>query len=213
MAIDEVLLRKARSTILRFYRWNKPAISFGYFVTFTEACAAAGDRVMVRRWTGGGIVPHGEDLTYSIIVPASDPIFSMTSKSIYENVHRALCYALMATNGEGSASTVAALYERRDETESGVIGRRYNDCFASPVHADVMVDGRKTAGAAQRKTRIGLLHQGSIQRENLNGKFRSIFGKLLAKQLITNSIESDVLSVAEELAVTKYATDSWLRRR
>jgi hypothetical protein len=57
------------------------------------------------------------------------------------------------------------------------------------------------------------LHQGSIQHENLNEKFRSIFGKLLAKQLISNDIGMDILSAAGELAASKYATDAWLRLR
>ena len=62
MAIDEVLLSNARSAILRFYRWSAPTVSFGYFVRFTDVCAIAGGRAIVRRWTGGGIVPHGQDL-------------------------------------------------------------------------------------------------------------------------------------------------------
>ena len=70
-------------------------------------------------------------------------------------------------------------------------------CFANPVASDVMENGRKIAGAAQRKTRGGLLHQGSIQRENLNEKFRSIFGKFLAKSLIVNSIGIDVMRAAK----------------
>ena len=213
MAIDEVLLSRARSAILRFYRWNEPAISFGYFVTFAEASIAAGDRAMVRRWTGGGIVPHGADLTYSIMIGSNSDTFSLPSKSIYENVHRALCSALMATNGDGPLLAVAALYERRNEADSAVIDRRYNDCFASPVHADVMVNGRKIAGAAQRKTRCGLLHQGSIQRGNLNEAFRRSFSQLLANQFITSTMGLDILSMAEELGATKYAADAWLHRR
>jgi lipoyl(octanoyl) transferase len=200
MAIDEALLSSGRSAILRFYRWSKPAISFGYFVTFAEACAAAGDRAMVRRWTGGGIVPHGEDLTYSIMIGSNDGAFSLPSKIVYQRVHAALSSALR----EIGIATVL--------TEAN--GPKLSEaCFANPVVSDVIENGRKVAGAAQRKTRSGLLHQGSIQRENLNGKFRSIFGKLLAKQLITNSIEIDMLSAAEELAVAKYATEAWLRRR
>ena len=62
MAIDEVLLPTARPAILRFYRWNAPSVSFGYFVRFAEARETAGNRDVVRRWTGGGIVPHSEDL-------------------------------------------------------------------------------------------------------------------------------------------------------
>src|SRR5262249_9336770 len=212
MAIDEVLLSREPSAILRFYRWNKPAISFGYFVTFAEARVAAGGRAMVRRWTGGGIVLHGDDLTYSIIVPASKPVFAESSKSIYENVHRALSCALMTEREKGELVPVAALYERRNEIESTVMDRRYDDCFASPVHADVMVNGRKVAGAAHRKTRSGLLHQGSIQHENLNHEFRRIFGKLLANNLVSNDIGSDILTDAEELATAKYATEEWLKR-
>jgi hypothetical protein len=52
--------------------------------------------------------------------------------------------------------------ENRRSLDSAVIDRRYN-CFANPVRADVMTDGRKIAGAAQRRTRRGLLQQRSIQ--------------------------------------------------
>ena len=200
MAIDEVLLSSRRSAILRFYRWNKPAISFGYFVTFSEAWAAAGDRVMVRRWTGGGIVPHGEDLTYSIMIGSNDEAFSLPSKIVYQRVHAALSSALC------DIGIPAALTQANEPKLSEA-------CFANPVVSDVMENGRKIAGAAQRKTRSGLLHQGSIQRDKLNEKFRSIFGKLLAKRLIINDINTDILIAAEKLAVAKYATDAWLRRR
>ena len=200
MAIDEVLLSNGRSVILRYYRWNKPAISFGYFVTFTEACAAAGDRVMVRRWTGGGIVAHGEDLTYSIMIGSNNDAFSLPSKIVYQRVHTALSTALL------EIGIPAVLTQAKQP-------KRSEACFANPVVSDVMEEGRKIAGAAQRKTRSGLLHQGSIQRENLSEKFRSIFGKLLANRVIINNIETGVLSAAEELALAKYGTDTWLRRR
>jgi lipoate-protein ligase A len=200
MAIDEVLLSSGRSAILRFYRWNQPTISFGFFVPFAEACGAAGDRVMVRRWTGGGIVTHGEDLTYSIMIGSNNGAFSLPSKIVYQRVHAALSSALH------EIGIATALTEANEPKLSEA-------CFANPVVSDVIENGRKIAGAAQRKTRSGLLHQGSIQRENLNGKFRRIFGNLLAKRLVINSIEMDILNGAAELAVAKYATDAWLRRR
>ncbi|HKR53625.1 MAG TPA: hypothetical protein VJR93_04695 [Chthoniobacterales bacterium] len=200
MAIDEVLLNSGRSAILRFYMWDKPTISFGYFVTFAEARAAAGDRAMVRRWTGGGIVPHGADLTYSIMIGWNDDNFSLPSKIIYQRVHAALSRALC----EIGIDTVLTEANEPKLSEA---------CFANPVVSDVIENGRKIAGAAQRKTRSGLLHQGSIQRENLNGKFRSIFGKLLAKRFITNTIDMRMIfRAAEKLTVTKYGTDAWLRR-
>ena len=199
MAIDEVLLSGGRSAILRFYRWNTPAISFGYFVTFAEASIAAGDRAMVRRWTGGGIVPHGADLTYSIMIGSNDDAFSLPSKTIYQRVHAALSSALRKI---GIATVL---------TEANA-PKLSEACFANPVVSDVIENGRKIAGAAQRKTRSGLLHQGSIQCRNIKGQFRCIFGKLLAKRLITNRMEAWVLRAAEDLAVAKYATDAWLRR-
>jgi lipoate-protein ligase A len=200
MAIDEVLLGRARSVILRFYRWNTPSVSFGYFVRFAEAREIAGDRATVRRWTGGGIVPHGEDLTYSIMIGSNHDAFALPSKIIYQLVHSTLGDALR------DIGIVSALVE----TEATRIS---DACFANPVVSDVIESGRKIAGAAQRKTRSGLLHQGSIQRANLDERFRSVFARLLGQQITSGNIEAAALRAAEELAATKYATDAWLRRR
>src|SRR4029077_3213024 len=90
MAIDEALLETAKIPSIRFYRWNSPALSFGYFGRFADVVPYAAQRDLVRRWTGGGIVFHGEDLTYSIVIPGSHPAFVESSRSIYEKVHSAL---------------------------------------------------------------------------------------------------------------------------
>src|SRR5207253_8144429 len=165
MAIDEALLETAKVPSIRFYRWNSPALSFGYFGRFADVANYAARRDLVRRWTGGGIVSHGDDLTYSIVIPANDAAFSESTMSIYEKVHRALRDALGSNSPE--LATVAAVCDCRIQINSAVADRRYNDCFANPVRADVMVNGRKVAGAAQRCTRAGLLHQGSIQHVDL----------------------------------------------
>ena len=200
MAIDEVLLTKARPPILRFYRWNAPSLSFGYFVRFAEAREMAGNRDVVRRWTGGGIVPHGEDLTYSIMIGAQDGTFALPSNIIYQRVHSMLGDALRE-NGIAAVLT---------ETKAPKIS---DACFANPVVSDLIEGGRKIAGAAQRKTRRGLLHQGSIQCRNLDERFRNAFAQLLGERIVEDRIEAGVLDAAEELATTKYATVDWLRRR
>src|SRR6266487_3837114 len=161
MAIDEVLLEYATVPSIRFYRWHSPALSFGYFGKFAHVACYAGERDLVRRWTGGGIVFHGDDLTYSIVIPANDNAFSESSMAIYEKVHRFLCDTVGA-NGKravvaGSGNPGGAADAIRIAFSTG----GYN-CFANPVRADVIVDGRKIAGAAQRRTRRGLLQQGSI---------------------------------------------------
>src|SRR5437016_462377 len=87
MAIDEALLEIATEPTIRFYCWDHPALSFGYFGKFADVASFVSERDIVRRWTGGGIVLHGEDLTYSIVIPASDRAFNESSISIYEKVH------------------------------------------------------------------------------------------------------------------------------
>src|SRR4030095_11737738 len=200
MAIDEILLGSARSAIVRFYRWSEPSLSFGYFVRFDETRAVTGSQSLVRRWTGGGIVPHGEDLTYSIMIGSDDDVFALPSKIIYQRVHSALSSALR------EIGITAELIAIEAQKKSDV-------CFANPVSWDVIENGRKIAGAAQRKTRTGLLHQGSIQRADLTKEFKYIFSKLLANRLISSGIRMGVVGAAEELATVKYATDGWLRRR
>ena len=200
MAIDEALLEAVTIPSIRFYRWNSPALSFGYFGKFGDVAEYATERDLVRRWTGGGIVFHGDDLTYSIVIPASDPIFGESSMLIYEKIHRALCNALIAT---GQRAVVA-----------GVSDASYNgQCFANPVRADVMMNGRKVAGAAHRRTRAGLLHQGSIQRVDLGNDLAERFTGELAEVCDERSLTTRIVERASEIAQQKYSTQNWLQRR
>jgi lipoate-protein ligase A len=215
MAIDEALLETAVLPSIRFYRWDHPALSFGYFGKFADVKSFGAERDLVRRWTGGGIVLHGKDLTYSLVIPASDPAFTESSMSIYENVHQALRGALVATDVSAELVSVAALYERRDQINSAVADRRYNQnaCFANPVRADVLLNGRKIAGAAQRRTRRGLLQQGSIQDVDLATDFEQRFVHELSDNFTSGEIEGSVLDRAETIAAQKYATAAWLQKR
>ncbi|MFZ3375780.1 MAG: hypothetical protein WA183_09525, partial [Chthoniobacterales bacterium] len=94
-----------------------------------------------------------------------------------------------------------------------VTDRRYNDCFATPVRADVLVDGRKVAGAAQRRTQAGLLHQGSIQQIDLVEDFARHFAEKLSENCSERRIDNELSDRAKEIAEKKYATQAWLRRR
>jgi len=141
------------------------------------------------------------------VIPISDPIFAESSMSIYEKIHRALADALTE---RGQHATIAAIGDRG----AGVSDAGYNEhCFSNPVRADVMLNGRKIAGAAQRRTRRGLLHQGSIQDVELGSGLAERFAQALCAKCRERKIDNDVLKRACELAKQKYGTESWLRKR
>ena len=199
MAIDEALLEEAALPALRLYQWRQPSLSLGYFGKFAEVAAQSGTREIVRRWTGGGIVLHGDDLTYSVITPAAHSASACGPAAIYSALHTTIRDALGV---EGRAAELAA-----------TTAQKISDaCFANPVRDDVMLLGRKIAGAAQRRTRRGFLHQGSIQLPDLSERFREHFARALAQQIERREIPRAVLGRAMVLATEKYATDEWLRR-
>jgi lipoyl(octanoyl) transferase len=205
MAIDEALLESVAVPAIRFYHWQSSALSFGYFGRFVDVANCQGERDLVRRWTGGGIVFHGDDLTYSIVIPPSDPVFGESSTSIYEKIHRALADALAKT---GQHAQLAS-------PNSAVADRRYSGraCFANPVRADVMIDSRKIAGAAQRRTRGGLLHQGSIQSVNLGNGLAERFARELSEQHGEKLLSRPILERASKIAERKYGSNHWLKLR
>ncbi len=200
MAIDEALLENATAPLIRFYRWDHPALSFGYFGKFADVENHQSGRDLVRRWTGGGIVFHGDDLTYSILMPASDPAFGESATSIYEVVHIALRDALIA-------------HGQRVELAANGAPKISDSCFANPVWADVLANGRKIAGAAQRRTRRGLLQQGSIQDVDLAADFQKAFASQLSDNCCEQTISPRILERAQKVAAEKYAALSWLRQR
>lgn len=196
MAIDEVLLRSAQVPLLRFYTWSRPALSFGYFGRWEQAAQAAQGRELVRRWTGGGMVPHGSDLTYTLIVPRGHAFAAQAPLETYQAIHAVVAQAL------GDASLAP------EDAPSDSCA-----CFESPVRHDVLRGGQKVAGAAQRRTRFGLLHQGSIQ---IAGPTASLARRLAAGfsgNLLQMPLSEAVMAEAETLAAAKYATAAWLQRR
>ncbi len=199
MAIDEVLLQQAERPTLRVYRWQEPAVSFGYFGQVDEAEQMSRGRPMVRRWTGGGIVEHGADLTYTLVVPRAHAFFQRAALESYRAIHEGIERLL---TGEGVAAQVV--------TTTGEPGAKA--CFIRPVQYDLAVDGKKIAGAAQRRTRWGLLHQGSIQAAqsltHLGKIFANAFGSSIDRQRLT----AESLDAARSLTEAKYGTTAWLRK-
>jgi lipoate-protein ligase A len=200
MAVDEALLEDAAAPILRFYRWRQPSLSFGYFGLYAEVANESNEREIVRRWTGGGIVPHGDDVTYSVIIPASHLFFAQSSPEIYAALHDAVRGAL---DGNGVHATLA----------NSAAPKVSENCFANAVRADVVSNGQKIAGAAHRRSRAGLLHQGSIQHPDLPDRFRHDLAQALCARYETKSLTPELMERATGIAAAKYGTIAWLTRR
>ena len=199
MALDEVLLGRAAGPLLRIYGWARPAVSFGYFGKVADAEAAWPGRELVRRWTGGGIVPHGADVTYTLIVPRGCAFFRTGAAESYRAIHERIA-ALLAAHGQ--AVRVAA-----------VAGAKISDaCFDNPARYDLLGENGKIAGAAQRRTRAGLLHQGSVQSTALPTDFGARLGAAFARKVVRRQLADSELAEARELSTAKYATTAWLRR-
>ncbi|NQU11318.1 lipoate--protein ligase family protein [bacterium] len=199
MAWDEALLRTAADRgrpLLRMYAWREPAVSIGYFMKYPEHLA---DRyTIVRRPTGGGIVYHDADTTYTVVVPPDHPLHRLPTTEAYCTLHRAVAAAL-APETELAAHQSTSL-------------RGTYECFAKPVAGDVMAGNRKLAGAAQRRNRLGLLHQGSIAGHVTAARLVRAFRAVLAVGFKAYQLTTVEAALAGSLAREKYATASWNRR-
>jgi len=199
MAVDEWLLEQARHPVLRIYRWDGAWGSLGYFGKLSEAKGGLPGVKFVRRWTGGGIVDHRGDWTYSLIVPRDREIARMKGGESYRAIHEILLDVLRSEGGKPDLS-------------SGN-GKSGGMCFKNPVEFDVMdAEGGKLAGAAQRRGKLGLLHQGSVATAG-DSKLR---GELFAESLAESWWEAEILvdetRVAEIIAL-RYGRKEWLERR
>lgn len=205
MALDEVLLldiANIGTPILRFYAWTHPAATFGYFQHYADIAAWTPLRPLIRRPTGGGLVPHDADWTYSVVIPPSHPWYELRAVESYLQLHRWVTAALRAAN----IPAELALSARKE-----IPGQ----CFAGAEQYDVLLAGRKIAGAAQRRAREGLLIQGSIQslpREADRGRWQE---QMRANAVIWRQFAfSDALRLrAEELAKSKYSQRAYNERR
>ncbi len=150
MAVDEWLLGLGRP-ILRVYRWQGEWGTLGYFDSLSQAQASFPEiQQWVRRWTGGGTVDHRHDWPYTLLIPSVGSDQRLGGAESYLLIHKALLDAL-----EPEALD-ARLCGGDKQTGDAT-------CFDNPVTHDLVNGtGKKIAGAGQKRTKAGLLHQGSV---------------------------------------------------
>jgi len=227
MAADEVLLDAAVSGIasLRFYTWQVPALSLGYFQP--ESVRATDPRLLslpyVRRTSGGATLVHDQELTYALGLPAG-ATWQSRGQSWICRMHGIIAVAI--TSFGIAAKPVARGTEQKLDDVL---------CFRHHTEGDLLVDGHKIAGSAQRKQRGALLQHGAILLaqspstpvlsgiQELSGKeisphilaetLEKIFEQQTGWQLSAQTWTDTELSRIGELAQTKYGHESWNCKR
>src|SRR3954453_16155592 len=178
MALDEALLewnsKGAFSPVIRFYGWNPPTLSIGYFQKVEkeiniEAVKNQGIG-FVRRPTGGRGVLHEHELTYSVIVPESHPMMPNTVAEAYRVISEGILKGFHQLGLEAYFAVPETTEEREllKSPHSAV-------CFDTPSWYELVVEGRKVAGSAQTRQKGVILQHGSILLDLDEDKLFSLF--------------------------------------
>ena len=155
MGLDEALLANADAPpTLRLYTWSPDTLSLGYFQQPSDVPNAERAGALVRRLTGGGAIHHASELTFSLTASAADPLYRGPIAPSYARVHLAVAAALAEFGVEASLRKDATLLSEQDGTGM---------CFHHSTALDLVWNGRKGLGSAQRRRGGRVLHHGSIK--------------------------------------------------
>ncbi|MFT5051056.1 MAG: lipoate-protein ligase A [Chlamydiales bacterium] len=139
---------------LRLYTWLPDALSLGYFQPKDDVRDLGLATHVVRRMTGGGAIHHVNELTFSITVRHNHPLYRGPVGPSYVRVHAAIASAL---------SEVAVEADLRGDTSVSSDRSGTGMCFHDSTALDLVWNGRKGVGSAQRRKATGTLHHGSIK--------------------------------------------------
>lgn len=163
-----------QAPVLRFYSWSSPSITYGHFLNpnqyFSGEVLEKEGIQVAKRPTGGGIIFHFNDFPFSLIVPATHPAYTTNTLKNYFWVNQKVSLAIQQFL---KGKMLPELLEN-DINVYAQGSERF--CMAKPTIYDVMLEGRKIYGGAQRRTRKGFLHQGTISLASLP---ESLLNKLL----------------------------------
>jgi len=204
MAIDQLLLETIQHMpILRFYEWEKPSVSFGYFESFTTVQQHFNDGELdyIRRCTGGGIVDHRVGITYTLAMPRNHPLTQLKGAESYRVIHEAVAMALK------ECGTLCKLTTSQKDNDTAT-------CFTNPVTHDIVrPTGEKLAGAGQRRTKYGLLHQGAVIGIRDIQLWRASLIKSLSHQAVVWSPDKTLIQSVDTIAKSRYSNPAWTAKR
>lgn len=178
MALDEALLdwhsRGEIPPVIRFYGWNPPTLSIGYFQKVEKEvdleAVKRHNLGFVRRPTGGRGVLHEHELTYSVIVTEEHPNMPKTVTEAYKVISEGILrgFKNLGLNAYFSIP-------RTDQEKEALKSPRSAVCFDAPSWYELVVEGRKVAGSAQTRQKGVILQHGSILLDLDEDKLFSLF--------------------------------------
>ena len=212
MAADEALMLSAPlrgRPLLRFYEWDRPAVSIGYVQTIA---AAPEGYAAVRRPTGGGVVYHDYDFTYTVMFPVGHWLCDVDRVASYDWINRSVQNGLERLDLKASLSSAEIPHS---------VDRLTMVCFVNPTKYDIMLGGRKVGGGAQRRVREGILHQGSLHfggplpvlRHVMQAAILEGFRAVMGMRPVTFTPSPEFWGLTLSLRSERYNSDAWNRKR
>ncbi len=223
MAIDEAIFTMREKlnlpATLRFYGWKPAAISIGYFQKIEDPSLEKYKRqklTIVRRFTGGGAILHRREITYALACSTNEvPTFRDIIKT-QKLIHEAIILGLhnLGINAE---------LERKEIKKPDPYF-----CFVIPSKDDIIENGRKIVGSAQRRKSKAFFQHGSIlmdsrttpeskeekkYRAKIIDSLLSGFEKKLGIKLVPGQLAQEEFTLSYKLRETKYSTRNWNYRR
>jgi len=169
-----------------------------------------------RRQTGGGAIIHADELTYSLTLPTNHPLLAKGPNYLYTLVHEAAITMLI----ERGITAAKANCEHPANAQRGPFL-----CFERRSSMDVVVNGKKVLGSAQRRTAGAVLQHGSLQLgdlvrldprhlspNNLSGPFVNALAQKIGASFTPSKWHEDSLAIAHDL-FDKYAGAEWTKQR
>jgi len=223
MAIDEAIFAMREKlglpATLRFYAWKPAAISIGYFQRIEDPSLKEYKRqklTIVRRLTGGGAILHRSEITYSLACSTHEfPLFRDIIKT-QQLVHEAIILGLQNLG-------INAELERKQTKKPDPYF-----CFVRPSKYDVVEEGEKIVGSAQRRRSRAFFQHGSIlmdnkitpksskQKKDRRKIINSLllgFEERLCIRLLPGQLTKEEVKLSQELKEIKYSTRNWNYRR
>jgi lipoate-protein ligase A len=185
-------LQKNHAPILHLYDWDSPCLTYGYFTDpqkhLSLEALQRNQIELARRPTGGGIIFHLTDFAFSVILPESFPGYTLNTLENYALVNHRIANVIKSFKNN---QIIPTFLSKEDVSENPCLGF----CMAKPTEYDLIVEGKKVGGAAQRRMKQGLLHQASL---SLSGISESVLQDILKNKTVVNAMREQSYCLLQE---------------